>query len=93
VFSIVCGETKVTFTGTDEQGQPLRWAWNLVGGAQQQSAVQTVTPNGIAYHFTGMDYLLKLSPHEGSCEQLGDGSIRLSPNASGTLVLILNNPR
>ena len=55
--------------------------------------MQTVTPNGIAYHFTGMDYLLKLSPHEGSCEQLGDGSIRLSPNSSGKLVLILNNAR
>ena len=93
VFSIVCAETKVTFTGMDDQGQPLRWAWNLVGGAQQKAAVRRVTPNGIAYHFTGMDYLLKLSPHEGSCEQLGDGSIRLSPNASGKLVLILNNAR
>ena len=93
VFSIVCRETKVTFTGMDDQGQPLRWAWNLVGGAQQKATVRAVTPNGVAYHFTGMDYLLKLSPHEGSCEQLGEGSIRLSPNTSGRLVLILNNAR
>jgi hypothetical protein len=93
VFSIVCGETKVTFTGMDDRGQPLRWAWNLVGGAQQKAAVQAVTPNGITYHFAGMDYRIKLSPHEGSCEQLGDGSIRLNPNSSGTLVLNLNNAR
>jgi hypothetical protein len=93
VFSIVCGETKVTFTGMDDRGQPLRWAWNLVGGAQQKAAVQAVTPNGITYHFAGMDYRIKLSPHEGSCEQLGDGSIRLNPSSSGTLVLNLNNAR
>jgi hypothetical protein len=89
-FSIVCGETDVTFTGVDGQGQPLRWAWDMVGGAQQKSAVQTVTPNGVAYHCPGMNYRLGLSPNAGSCQQLSNGAIRLSPNSSGKLVLILN---
>ena len=88
-FSIVCRETNVTLTGVDGQGQPLHWAWDLVGGAQQKSAVQTVMPNGIAYHYTGMNYQLRLSPDAGSCQQLGNGAIRLNPNSSGKLVLIL----
>jgi hypothetical protein len=88
-FSIVCRETNVTFTGVDGQGQPLRWAWDLVGGAQQQSAVQSVTTNGVIYHYTGVNYQLRLSPDAGFCQQLGNGAIRLSPNTSGKLVLIL----
>jgi hypothetical protein len=88
-FSIVCRETNITFTGVDGQGQPLRWAWDMVGGTQQKSAVQTVTPNGVAYHYNGLNYQLKLSPDAGICQQLGNGAIRLSPNSSGKLVLIL----
>ena len=47
-FSIICREINVAFTGVDGQGQPLRWAWDMVGGTRQKSAVQTVTPNGVA---------------------------------------------
>lgn len=88
-FSIVCCETNVTFTGIDEQGKPLHWAWDLVGGAQQNSVVQTVTSNSIVYHSTGMNYQLSVPPDAGSCQQLGNGAIRLSPNSSGKLVLLL----
>jgi hypothetical protein len=88
-FSIVCGETNVTFTGVDGQGQPLRWAWDMVGGAKQKSAVQTVTSNSIAYHGTGIDYQLRLAPGAGSCQQLENGAIRLIPDGSGKLVLLL----
>jgi hypothetical protein len=91
-FSVVCSEARVTFAGVDGQGHPLRWAWDLVGNAQQKSAVQTVTPNAIAYHYTGTDYQLRLSRDGGSCDQLGNGNIRLSPNSSGNLILLLNQP-
>jgi hypothetical protein len=87
-FSIVCCETNVTFTGVDEQGKTLHWACDMVGGAQQNSVVQTVTSNNIVYHATGMKYQLSVPPDTGSCQQLGNGAIRLSPNSSGTLVLL-----
>jgi hypothetical protein len=88
-FLIICAETNVTFTATDEQGKPLHWAWDLVGGTQQKSVVQAVTPNSIVYHFTGMKYQLSVPADMGSCQQLGNGAIRLSPNSAGKLVLIL----
>ena len=88
-FSIVCGETDVTFTGVDGQEKPLPWAWDMVGGAQQKSAVQTVSANYIAYKYAGANYQLRLSPDTGFCEQLSNGAIRLHPDSSGKLVLIL----
>ena len=88
-FSIVCSETNVTFTGVDVQGKPLRWAWDMVGGARQKSAVQTVYANRVAYNYTGANYQLWLSPDAGFCEQLSSGAIRLNPDSSGKLVLIL----
>jgi hypothetical protein len=88
-FSIVCSETNVTFSGVDGQEQPLRWAWDMVGGARQKSAVQTVTANGIAYHYTGVDYQLRLAPNAAACRQLDNGAIWLIPDDSGKLVLIL----
>ena len=90
MLSVVCGETGVTCAGTDAQGQPLRWAWHLVGGVRQQAAVQTVTPSAVAYRVTGMDYQLRMAPGGGSCRLLDNGTIRLSPNASGKLVLLLD---
>jgi hypothetical protein len=80
-FSIICREINVAFTGVDGQGQPLRWAWDMVGGTRQKSAVQPVTPNGVAYHYAGMNYQLRLSPDAGACQQLSNGAIRLSPNS------------
>jgi hypothetical protein len=88
-FSMVCGETNITFSGVDERGQPLHWAWDMVGGQKQKSAVQKVTPNGVAYNYEGMDYQIRLAPDEGWCQQLEDGSIRLCPDKTGKLALIL----
>ena len=89
-FEMICGETNVMFTGMDGQGQPLPWAWELVGGIQQKSAVQAVTPDAVFYHYSGVNYFLKLSPDEGSCRQLTSGVIRLTPNDSGKLEFILD---
>lgn len=99
-FSIICRETNVTCIGVDGQGQPLSWAWNLVGGTQQTSAVQNVSSNSITYVFypvsadgstgTGVNYQLRLPPNAGSCQQSGNGDIRLSPDSSGKLVLTLD---
>jgi hypothetical protein len=61
----------------------------MVGGARQKSAVQTVTANGIAYHYTGVDYQLRLAPNAAACRQLDNGAIWLIPDDSGKLVLIL----
>lgn len=88
-FSIVCAETNVTFTATDEQGKPLPWAWDLIGGTQQKSVVRMVTSNSVMYRSTGLNYQIRVSLDMGSCQQLGNGAIRLSPNSAGKLVLIL----
>ena len=92
-FTIVCRETNVACTGVDGRGRPLHWAWDMVGGERQTSAAKTVTSNGVAYLYSGMSYQLRLSPHSGSCQQLGNGAIRLSPNSSGKLVLNLDVTR
>ena len=88
-FSIVCGETNVTFTGVDRQEKPLPWAWDMVGGAQQKSAVRMVSSNCVAYNYSGVNYQLRLAPEAGFSEQLSSGAIRLHPASSGKLVLIL----
>ncbi len=89
-FSIICSEDGVTFTGVDGEGKPLHWAWDLVGGARQKSAVQKVASDSITYHDAGANYQLKLAEDAGSCTQLENGVIRLSPNSSGKLVLVLS---
>ena len=91
-FSIVCAETHITFTGVDEQGTPLSWALDLVGGAQQKSVVQRVSSNSVLYRALGLDYQLGVAPNAGACEQLASGAIRLYPNGSGRLVLLLAEP-
>ena len=88
-FSIVCGETNITFAGVDGQGKPLHWAWDMVGGARQKSAVQMVSSNCVAYNYSGVNYQLRLAPEAGFSEQLSSGAIRLHPASSGKLVLIL----
>ncbi len=88
-FSMVCDEASVAFVGVDGQGQPLRWALDFVGGAGQKSAVQTVASNRVVYHYNGTTYEVRLSPDTGSCQQLSDGVIRISPNGAGKLVLII----
>ena len=90
-FSIICGETNVTFAGLNKQGQPLRWAWDLIGSSRQKSAVQAVALNTVTYHYAGANYQLGLSPGTASCQPSGNGAIRLSPDKSGKLVLILGS--
>ena len=88
-FSMTCCEANFTCAGKDGQGNPLPWALDLVGGAQQSAVVQSVTPAAITYNYQGAHYQLRLGPGAGSCQPLGDGTIRLRPNASGTLTLML----
>lgn len=88
-FMLVCSERKITFTATNRKGQPLSWAWKLVGGTKEQSIVQSVKPNGINYRFDGTDYQLHLEPGLGTCQQLDDGSLRLVANKFGKLVVRL----
>lgn len=91
-FSIVCCETNITCMGTNTQGQPLPWAWDLIGGTQQSSVVQNVTSNTITYLYQGASYQLQILPGAGSCQQLSDGTLRLQPNATGKLIINLNVP-
>ncbi len=89
VFSIVCEENKVICTGVDGQGKPLPWAWDLVGGDQQKNAVHRVTPNSISYQQGGVDYQIRPAPGAGFCQQLDNGAIRIGPDSSGKLTLML----
>jgi Immunoglobulin I-set domain len=85
VLAIVCTETNITCVGTNGLGAPLNWAWDLVGGAQQSSAVQTINSNSISYNYIGASYQMSLQ--SGSCQQLGNGDIRLTPGANGRMIL------
>jgi len=87
-LTVVCGEARVTFTAVDGQGQPLPWAWDLVGGTQQKSVVVDVAPQSITYRYSGATYQLRLAPDTGLSEQLTNGTIRLHPNHAGTLALV-----
>ena len=87
VFAITFAETNITCIGTNALGQPLNWAWDLVGGSQQSAAVQNVTSNAISYNYIGAGYQIRLGA--GSSSQLGNGNIRLMPDASGKLMLQL----
>ena len=87
-FILVCRESTVTCAGVDDQGKPLPWVCDMAGGERQKSAVQTVTSNSIAYHYSDMNYLLRLPA--GSCLQLENGDIRLRPDSSGKLAMRLN---
>lgn len=89
-FYIICGETNVACSALDRQGQPRRWAWEMVGGTKQKAAVRSVTTGEIVYRSAGLDYQLRFAPGAGSCRQLDSGAIRLMPNSSGKLVLILD---
>jgi hypothetical protein len=87
VFSVICKETGVTFTGLDGQGEPLKWGWTIVGGARLKSIVKEVRAASVVYSYAGVNYQLKLGSQAGSCHQLQDGSIQLLPNEAGKLVL------
>jgi hypothetical protein len=87
----VCSETSVTFSGVDGQGRALPWALDLVGGDKQATAVQKISTNGIQYHYNNTNYKLGVPNGSGSCEQLTNGVIRITPNSSGKLAFILND--
>jgi hypothetical protein len=87
-FAITCTESNVTCVGTNALGQPLNWAWLLVGGSQQTSEVQNVGSNSITYSDNGADYQLNLDA--GSCQQLGNGNLSLVPDTNRRAILDLN---
>ena len=89
-FIMVFCENKAVFAGVDEKGKPLRWAWDMVGGERQKSAVQTVSLNCLTYAYNGVTYQFRLAAGAGTYQQLEDGNIRLTPNHSGKLVFNLN---
>jgi hypothetical protein len=86
-FSILCAERGVTFKGFDARGRPLRWACHILGGAPLEAAVKQITATTMVYTHSGVDYQLKLGPVAGSCRRRADGSILLTPNDTGTLVM------
>ncbi len=89
-FSLLCSETEIRCAAVDPRGRALPWAWDLIGGAAQKAVVQTIRSNSVAYRFSARNYLLQLAPNSGSCHPLENCAIRLTPNASGELVLLLN---
>jgi hypothetical protein len=89
-FSMVCEESKIVCSATDGQGLPLPWAWDMVGGPQQKSAVQNVTSNDVIYNYSGSAYRLGVFDGAGSFRQLDNGAIRLSPDRAGKLILKLD---
>jgi hypothetical protein len=90
-FSLVCREKALICTGVDGAGRPLRWAWILAGGPEQSSAVQRVTSDTITYRYKNAQYRLRLAA--GSCRQLKDNTLQLTPDASGKMVLKLDVAR
>jgi len=87
--NIVCSENKITFAALDAQSQPLKWAWDCIGGSKQASAVQNVKAGSVSYLYAGARYDLTIASDSGSCQQMDDGVVRLTPNAAGSLVLLL----
>ena len=91
-FTMVCRESNITCAGVDGQGHPLNWAWEMVGGAGQKSAVQTIAKNRITFRCADTNYQLQLAPDDSSCEPMQDGAVRLCPGRSGKLRLNLAVP-
>lgn len=90
-FTLSCTESNVTCRATNAAGQPLGWTWELAGGGPMAAAVQSVNATSLAFSYGGTSYHLQLDA--GTCQQLGNGNIRLVPDASGTVVLNLNLSR
>jgi len=87
-FALSCTESNISCVATNAVGQPLNWAWELVGGAQQTAAVQNTSSNSVSYNYSGAKYQMQIT--KGSASQLGNGNIRLTPDGSGRLVLDVN---
>lgn len=91
VFSLICREHTLSCDGRDATGQALSWAWILSAGPEQSQTVQNVTANTVTYRCENTRYRLRLG--KGSCRQLQDGSLRLTSDKSGKMVLVLNVAR
>ena len=87
--TIVCREADVTFTAVDGQGRPLPVAWDMTGGPKLAAAVRSVAADGVVYRSAGREYRLAVAPRAGTCHQLKDGTLRLTPGAAGKLALVL----
>jgi hypothetical protein len=86
-FTIICRESGLTAAGEAGEDKPLAWAWDMVGGAGQQAVVQTVTLNRVSYRYFGVNYQIRTAIGTGSCQQLSNGDIRLTPDNYGKLAL------
>jgi hypothetical protein len=85
-LTAICRENSVTISAFDGQNHPLAWAFDLVGGAKQKSAVQGVDANAVHY---SAGYSIRTATNAGSFRQLEDGTIRISPNAAGEMTVLL----
>ena len=84
-ISFVCREREIEMTALDAAGKPAQWACDISGGAGLKSVLKQVSPTAVTFGYLGAKYQLKAEG--GPCRQLDDGSVRLLPNKSGTLVL------
>lgn len=87
-ISLICRESKVEITARDAGGKPIQWACDLIGGSGLKSVLKQVSAPAVIFNHLGAEYQLKLEA--GSCRQLDDGSVRLSPDKKGTLVLAVD---
>src|SRR3569833_1317329 len=77
-FVMDCEESKIIFTLVDAKGNPLNWAWKLVGGEKQKALVESVTPLAINYSRDGIKYRLPLLRDSGQCRQMRNGDIQIA---------------
>jgi hypothetical protein len=84
-FTIVCRESDLEFAGKNAAGQPLRWAFRIIGGAGLKSIVTAVSASSISYSNQGTNYRLRV--RTGACRQQADGDLEIFPDKSGTLRL------
>ncbi|HEY1789706.1 MAG TPA: hypothetical protein VGJ73_16280 [Verrucomicrobiae bacterium] len=84
-ISLVCRENKIEIAAHDPNGKPAQWACDIIGGAGLKSVLRQVGVTAVTFYHLGAEYQLKLET--GSCRRLEDGSVRLSPDKKGTLIL------
>ena len=87
-FSIVCAEKSITFTGTNEHDHALPWALDFVGGSGFNTIVKSITLDKITFLHEGIHYGIHLTT--GSCQRSENGDIRLMPDSSGKLIIVVD---
>jgi hypothetical protein len=88
-FSILCAEREVTLRCVDQRGRPLNYACRIVGGESLKRGVRSVKSASVVYSHSGVEYRLKLGA--GSGRALADGSVELTPDRKGKLVMMLDS--